>query len=135
MRWSWSSEKSDVARASSGQAVADVHKAILVTVILLAGSVAPAATKAQIASSSQHVSRVPGVVSPNTTTAPLVYRGGPVQNTPMVYLVFWGWTSDPSGEKPYLINFLSSIGGSPWLNTVIQYGGGNPPNLLQASWS
>ena len=116
-------------------ALEDVYKAIVVTLTLLTGSVAPVAASAKSVSSSPHLLRVPGVVSPNATTAPLVYHGGPVQNTPMVYLVFWGWTSDPSGEKPYLINFLSSIGGSPWLNTVTQYGGGNPPNLLQASWS
>lgn len=117
------------------EAMADVYKALLVTLILLTGAVAPAAAIAKTTSSSPHILRVPGAVSPNTTTAPLVYHGGPVQNPPMLYLVWWGWTSDPSGEKPYLINFLSSIGGSPWLNTVAQYGGGNQPNLLQGTWS
>jgi len=25
-----------------------------------------------------------------------------VQNAPRVYVVYWGWTSDPSGEQSYL---------------------------------
>ena len=50
-------------------------------------------------------------------------------------MVFWGWTSDPSGEQSYLINFLSSVGGTDWLNTVAQYGGGNPINMYGGSWS
>lgn len=52
----------------------------------------------------------------------LINHGGPVQTAPVVYLDFWGWTSDPSGEQPYLTNFLSSIGGNAWLNSVTQYG-------------
>jgi hypothetical protein len=73
--------------------------------------------------------------SPGIITGPLNYRGGPVQSAPKVYVVFWGWTSDPSGEQPYLINFLSSVGGTDWLNTVTQYGGGNPTDLYGGSWS
>jgi hypothetical protein len=48
-------------------------------------------------------------------------HGGPVQNDPKVYLVFWDWTSDPSGEAPYLERFLSAAGGTPWLSVVSQY--------------
>jgi hypothetical protein len=51
----------------------------------------------------------------------LIWNGGPVQNTPSVYIIFWGWTSDPSGEAPYLTNFLSNVGGSSWLNITSQY--------------
>ncbi|HLX50591.1 MAG TPA: hypothetical protein VKS82_19870 [Streptosporangiaceae bacterium] len=58
-----------------------------------------------------------------------------MQNAPKVYIDFWGWTSDPSGEKTYLKNFLSSIGGTSWLSTVNQYGGGSAGNLLAGSWS
>jgi hypothetical protein len=60
---------------------------------------------------------------------------GPVQTTPEIYLDFWGWTSDPSGEQTYLTNFLSAVGGTPWLNTVGQYGAGNQVSLLRGSWS
>src|SRR5260370_5573340 len=41
----------------------------------------------------------------------LINHGGPVQNAPKVYVVFWHWTSDPRGEQPYLSRFLSSLGG------------------------
>src|SRR5579863_1957551 len=65
----------------------------------------------------------------------LINHGGPVQNAPRVYVVFWHWTSDPSGEQPYLTRFLSSIGGTSWLSTVNQYGGGSASGLLAGTWS
>jgi hypothetical protein len=65
----------------------------------------------------------------------LINHGGPVQNAPKVYVVFWHWTSDPSGEQSYLTRFLSSIGGTSWLSTVSQYGGGWTGNLLAGTWS
>jgi len=58
-----------------------------------------------------------------------------VHNAPTVYVVFWGWSSDPSGEAAYLTDFLSSVGGSPWLASVTQYDGGNPSDLYGGSWS
>lgn len=58
----------------------------------------------------------------------LYFHGGTggigVETVPHIYLVFWGsqWNSnDPSGEAGILVNFLGSIGGSSWLNTVTQY--------------
>jgi hypothetical protein len=65
----------------------------------------------------------------------LINHGGPVENAPKVYVVYWGWQSDPSGEQPYLNNFLSSVGGTQWLSTVNQYGGGSPSGLLAGTWS
>jgi hypothetical protein len=65
----------------------------------------------------------------------LINHGGPVQNAPRVYVVYWHWTSDPSGEQPYLNNFLSSVGGTTWLSSVAQYGGGYTGNLLAGTWS
>ncbi len=35
-------------------------------------------------------------------TGPLINHGGPVESAPIVYVDFWGWPSDPSGEQPYL---------------------------------
>jgi hypothetical protein len=66
---------------------------------------------------------------------PLIDHGGPVQTAPQVYVVFWDWTSDPIGEQPYLQNFLSSVGGTPWLSTVDQYGAGSSGGLLKGTWS
>lgn len=91
---------------------------VLVATALLAG--VPAASAAGSAVISGQV--VPG--------------GGPVQSAPRVYVDFWGWTSDPDGEQDYLKRFLSSIGETPWLATVDQYGVRSmPANLLAGTWS
>lgn len=73
--------------------------------------------------------------APASGSGNLINHGGPVENAPRVFVVFWGWTSDPSGEQPYLTRFLSSIGGTSWLSTVSQYGGGWTGNLLAGTWS
>ncbi len=65
----------------------------------------------------------------------MTFHGGPVQNAPRVFVVFWGWTADPAGEAPYLTNFLSSLGGTAWLGAVTEYGGGDPPGLYGGAWS
>jgi len=63
-----------------------------------------------------------------STSNNLLYNGGTggigVETAPKVYLVVWGsqWTNnDPSGEVPLLQSFLSSVGGSSWLNSQTQY--------------
>jgi serine protease len=65
----------------------------------------------------------------------LINHGGPVQNAPRVFVDFWGWTSDQSGEQAYLTRFLSSVGGTSWLSIVNQYGAGSSGNLLAGTWS
>ncbi len=73
----------------------------------------------------------PHLLKPRTPHAPravipgpLIDHGGGVETAPEVFVVFWGWTADPSGEQPYITQFLSSVGGSSWLATVNQYDGG-----------
>src|SRR5579863_3698325 len=73
--------------------------------------------------------------TPKVITGVVSNHGGPVQTAPHVYVVFWDWTSDPSGEQAYLTRFLQSIGGTSWLGTVKQYGGGAQANLLGGTWS
>src|SRR6185437_3973330 len=51
----------------------------------------------------------------------LINHGGPVQTAPAVWVVYWGWTSDPNGEQARVNSFLSDVGGSSWLSTVHQY--------------
>lgn len=57
----------------------------------------------------------------------LVYHGGPIQDSPHVYLVFWGkqWTSDKNGVQAYLTNFFSGLGrtGDNWSRVASQYTG------------
>jgi hypothetical protein len=72
--------------------------------------------------------------SPATTPTNLDDHGGPVQSAPRVYVDFWGFSTDPSGEAAYLARFLSGIGNTAWLATVNQYGGGSQANLLAGTW-
>jgi hypothetical protein len=84
---------------------------------------------------------LPGVgpSSPNTVDD-VTYHGGSIQRVPKVYLVFWGWTSDPKGEKPALVNLFNGLGGSTWGNTLLQYSDAthgaitNPASLLAGQW-
>src|ERR1700722_2242949 len=64
----------------------------------------------------------------------LVDHVGPVQTRPRLYVDFWGWTSDPDGERPALVDFLSSIGDGRWLSTLSQYCAGDDPSLT-GQWS
>ncbi|HEY2577636.1 MAG TPA: hypothetical protein VGI74_15120 [Streptosporangiaceae bacterium] len=74
--------------------------------------------------------------APDLRASNLINHGGPVETAPMVFLDFWGWTSDPSGEKAYLTAFISAIGGNSWLSTVNQYSGaGFTGSLLGGTWS
>src|SRR5579859_5353905 len=77
----------------------------------------------------------PHGIKPRIITGTMTNHGGPVQTAPRVYVVFWDWVSDPSGEQAYLTRFLSNIGGTSWLGTVKQYGAGAQANLLAGTWS
>jgi hypothetical protein len=92
-------------------------------------------TSFPIRSSVHIVPRPRGGVIHALGSGNLIDHGGPVETAPKVYVVYWGWTSDPSGEQPYLNKFLSSVGGTSWLSTVSQYGGGYTGNLLAGTWS
>jgi serine protease len=70
----------------------------------------------------------PGAKGGAGTTNNLSYHGGVggigVETAPKVYLVLWGsqWNgNDPSGEAAILENFYTGVGGSSWLDSVIQY--------------
>jgi len=87
-----------------------------------------------------------GETAPRATpVSNMTYHGGPVQLTPTVYLVLWGFTGkarDPYGEGPYLQKFLSGVGGSTWLGTLTQYYSypgrkhvANPSNQLVNTWT
>jgi Tectonin domain len=73
----------------------------------------------------QHGFRARGAPGSRTPSSgpgtPLIYHNGATQHAPKIYVTFWGWTSDPQGEAPYLQGFLTAVGGSNWLNVVTQY--------------
>ncbi len=78
-----------------------------------------------------------GAVTDATTEAGpnnLVYHGGLVENTPAVYLVYWGpaWQSGFSFQDGgftytqktvmnYVQSFFGNVGGSPWAGVQTQY--------------
>ena len=61
-----------------------------------------------------------------TSTKSLTYRGGAVQSTPRVYLVFWGpnWFNggDPYGVANRLHYLYQGLSQSGWANVLKQYG-------------
>src|SRR5690242_6984575 len=77
----------------------------------------------------------PSHAAPMASGGPMYSHGGPVQTGPRVYLLFWGWTSDPYGEQGYLMNFLSKVGCTSWLKTVNQYSGAGYCSSYQGAWS
>ncbi|HJQ03477.1 MAG TPA: hypothetical protein VJ851_17910 [Jatrophihabitans sp.] len=76
----------------------------------------------------------PSHAAPMASGGPLYSHGGPVQNAPAVYLLFWGFTSDPQGEESYLQSFLNHVGCTSWLKTVNQYGGGYC-SIYKGAWA
>jgi hypothetical protein len=67
--------------------------------------------------------------------ANMAYFGGPVQVTPKVYLVFWGWgqpgafdhttpgmpANDPDGAAALMTHFIGAVGGTAWAGVSTQY--------------
>ena len=103
----------------------------------LATGVAQAAGPSAGPATASHVLRTRALAAA-AIPGPLIDHGGFAQEYPQVYVDFWGWTSDPSGERPYLTAFLSSVGGTRWLDTVNEYGAawaGASSGLLVGTWS
>jgi hypothetical protein len=82
----------------------------------------------------------------------MLYRGGPVQTSPNLYVVFWGdwsWTGDPYDVEHRLLGFLKGVGGSGFNAIQTQYAQGcdvgrftcqstavhimNPPNQFKGA--
>jgi serine protease len=57
------------------------------------------------------------------TSSGIGYHGGPVQVTPTVFLIFWGYAKygDPNHVKPLLEKYIANIGGSDHNDIYTQY--------------
>ncbi len=59
----------------------------------------------------------------------LAWGGGPVQHSPVEYIVFWGssWTGSDSGTASIIQNYYNDLGGTSFENILTQYhdGSGN----------
>jgi len=135
---------------------------VIVTAAALSAAAGRAATHSSMTLAKPSMMRVfkgkPGKPGRPSRSNNLSYRGGVggvgVETTPKVYLVLWGsqWNKgDPSGEATLLGNFLGSVGGSSWLNSVTQYcqgvlagtitcgpsgqHAGNPSGIYQGTWA
>lgn len=90
------------------------------------------------------------MVTRNSTLKPpailLTYGGGPVQTTPAVYIVFWGYQTygDAHGVQNLLTTYMTNMGGSGHNNIYTQYyqtSGGvttyitNPTGQLAGTWN
>ncbi|MEY9858886.1 hypothetical protein ABH935_004509 [Catenulispora sp. GAS73] len=120
-------------RRISGRRLAAVLGAAALTAAL--GMATTATASASPSGNAGHQLKARTVHPAPAAVSNLINHGGPVENAPKVYVVYWGWQSDPSGEQAYLNNFLSSVGGTQWLSTVNQYGGGSQSGLLAGTWS
>jgi serine protease len=90
--------------------------------VVIGASAAAAASSEVVHGNAAHVMKVKGVKPAGGTGSSNLYsHGGAVETTPGVYIVYWGWTSDPSGEKAYQLNFFNGVGGSSWINSTTQY--------------
>jgi hypothetical protein len=75
---------------------------------------------------------------------PMVTLGGPILESPRIYLVFWGWKGhDDDGVRARLIDFFNGVGGSGWVGVTTQYDGTvdgshvqitNPGSQLAGVW-
>jgi hypothetical protein len=66
----------------------------------------------------------------------MLYRGGPVQLTPEIYLVFWGnWSGDRYHIADTLYSFFAGVGGSGFNREVTQYAQGCVVNTYSCSTS
>jgi serine protease len=90
--------------------------------------------------SGTHIMLPRGSALPNAGLQ-LLYGGGSIEKYPIIYVVFWHFATDPTGEATYLTNFLNGIGGSSWINTDTQYYESsrgnitNPTGQLGGTWS
>ncbi|MBV9333066.1 MAG: hypothetical protein JO146_03585 [Candidatus Eremiobacteraeota bacterium] len=76
----------------------------------------------------------------------LTYYGGPVQTTPAVYIIFWGYQTygDRQGVQNLLTTYMTNMGGSGHNNIYTQYYGvvgsnttyiSNPTGQLLGVWN
>ena len=105
---------------------------------------APSGTAGQHVHSHKVVMPQRGAHRAQVAASDLQYGGGPIENNPTVYLVFWGsqWDSDGNGVQQYLTDYFSGVGtGSDnWSTIMNQYpdGNGNGPSfgnsVLGGTW-
>ena len=90
--------------------------------VIIGASAAAAASSDGVHGNAAHSMKVRGVKPAGSTGSSNLYsHGGAVETVPAVYIVYWGWTSDPSGEASYQQNFFTGVGGSSWINSTTQY--------------
>jgi serine protease len=112
-----------------------ISAALTATAVVAALGYAAAPAGAASATAHQLKTRSAAHQAIHPAGSNLINHGGPVETAPAIYVVYWHWTSDPSGEQAYLNNFISGVGGTSWLSTVNQYSGAGWHPTLNGTWS
>jgi cell division protein YceG involved in septum cleavage len=107
--------------------------AIGIAVFALALTLAGRTTTASAASLSQannpHLMKINHGSNVRTAGTDLVYQGGAVETTPVVYISWWGsqWNTgfstggySSSQAQTYIEGFFSNVGGSSWADITTQ---------------
>lgn len=87
------------------------------------------------------VDSLPSTSRQTMSVSYMTWHGGPVQHTPKIYVIYWGWkNSDPSGVGPRMQAFFNGTGGSQWQSSQTQYTDstgsvGNQAGELAGTWS
>src|SRR5438034_4989224 len=104
----------------------------LAAALLAAGTGVASATQTRQQDPSAAMGARRGVIPPKGTVRAAVagdleYHGGPIQEHPKVFLVFWGrqWRSDPNGVQDYMTSYFQGLGqpDDAWSTVTSQYDG------------
>src|SRR5947199_10418421 len=105
--------------------------AVLALALTLAGRPASAAAAASLSNANNpHLTSIYHGSKLRTAATKLVYQGGAVETTPLVYISWWGsqWNTgfstggySSAQAQTYIQGFFSNVGGSSWDNINTQY--------------
>ncbi len=104
--------------------------AVFALALTLAGRPASAAAASYSQTNNPHTMKINHGSKLRAAGTNLVYQGGAVETTPLVYISWWGsqWNTgfstggySSSQAQTYITGFFSNVGGSSWDNINTQY--------------
>src|SRR5947209_12474769 len=104
--------------------------AVFALALTVTASTTSAATASPSKANNPHLTGIYHGSTLRTAGTNLVYQGGAVETTPLVYISWWGtqWNTgfstggySSATAQTYITNFYSNVGGSRWDNIDTQY--------------